>query len=307
MADQEYARDSIKERLIYSCSREKGMLMLINLDNFQIFKYVYGEDIANELIAGVRKALEDNTDEDDIRGNVGLDEFIIFSKSITDKVAFARLYGNLRNKLAEYAKRLVGEDMKLALGVSVGVVSVPDEGTDFKELFQKASAALEHVKASGSQGCAFYGNVDKLSNETSVADRIQTVKRGLDETGERGALWLDYDHFSVVYRYIKRYIQTYKTRAVAMLLTVTPVGNFMAEDELAEITNEFGMTVSSVFRKSDIMMQSRPHQFMLILPEMDDNYISKTFARLMNTWQTSENYYKVKIDYEYESITAPSN
>ncbi len=294
---------SVIERLTYACANEKGMLMLINLDNFQIFKYVYGEELSQELIKNVSKALDDNTADEDIKGYVGVDEFVVFSQSIADRVAFKRLYRNMRNKLTEYVKKLVGEDMSISLGVSVGVVRVPEEGTDYKELFQKADMALEHVKQTGNSGCAFYGNQD-LESDADVVDKVATISRGLDETSiENGALWLDYEHFSIIYRFVKRYIQTYKVKAVKMLLTLYPAGGEnITPEEMVEITREFGMVINGALRKSDVMMKSRPNQFFILLPEMGEEYIDKAYNRFMNRWAKNPLARRVQIKCETESL-----
>lgn len=294
--------ESVIERLTRACETQKGMLMLINLDNFQIFKYVYGAELATELIKNVSKALDDNTADYDVKGYVGEDEFVVFSTSIADRVAFKRLYGNMKNKLAEHVKKLVGEDMRISLGVSVGVVMVPEEGTDYRELFQKADMALEHVKQSGIQGCAFYGNQDSLPEEAT--DKVESISRGLDESSlEKGALWLEYDHFSIVYRFVKRYIQTYKTKAVKVLLTITPLQP-LGDDEMAEIIREYGMTVNGALRKSDVMMQSRPNQLFLLLPDMEEQYIAKAYNRIMNRWTKNPYSKMVQVKLEYDTLKA---
>ncbi|MCR5214177.1 MAG: diguanylate cyclase [Eubacterium sp.] len=302
MSDQETRNEGVREQLISACENSEGLLMVINLDNFQIFDYIYGKELSEELLRAVSKALKDNTGDTDVRANLGADGFVVFSKTINDSVSFSRLYGNMKNKLAEYAKSLVGEDMKISLGVSVGVVMVPQEGTDFSDLFQKANSALSMVKMTGTPGCAFYGNTNNLPQGENVNDRVQTVSRGLDENGETGALWLEYEQFSIVYRFMKRYIQTYNRKAVKMLITVSPTDVTMSEEELDAITREFGMVVNQTLRKSDVMMQSRPHQYFLILNEMDDAYISKTYARIMSNWQESPNYYKIRTSYECEDL-----
>ncbi len=302
MGEQESRNEGIREQLTNACLNSEGLLMLINLDNFQIFDYVYGKEVSDELLRAIFKAITDNTGAEDIRASVGGDGFIVFSKTITDNVSFSRLYGNMKNKLSEYVKHLVGEDMKISLGVSVGVVMVPQEGTDFAELFQKANSALEMVKITGTSGCAFYGNTKNLPQAENVSDKVQTVSRGLEENGETGALWLEYDQFSIVYRFMRRYIQTYDRKAVKMLITIHPIDVTMPEDELASITREFGMVVNKTLRKSDIMMQSRPHQYFLLLNEMDAAFISKTYARIMSNWQNSPNYYKVRTTYECEDL-----
>ena len=294
----------IIEKLAQACETEQGALMIINLDNSEIFNDVYGYDVGEVLIEKVEEAIRANTADDSIHGRIGGDEFVVFCRTINDKVAASRIYGNINNQISEVVKKLVGEEMRISLGASFGVVFVPEQGTNYDTLFNKAYRALDHVKQTGNTGCAFYEK--RITNDdTIVMDDFDYLSKGLDGGDkDKGALWLEYDYFSIVYRFMRRYIHTYKGSAVKMLISITPTVDDITIDEFNVMTRAFGKIVNSSLRKSDLMMQSRKNQFFLLLPEIPQDYVTKVFNRIRSTWAKTEYYDITEISYEADRLTA---
>lgn len=294
-------KTSVFDRLKRACKTENGMLMLINLDNFTLFKDIYGNYIANSLLQKVEEIIDDNTNKNDIKGCIGGDTFVVFIKNSVDKVAVAREYGNINNQLSEAAKKLVGEEMKISLGVSIGVVMVPKYGNDYNDLFQKADLVLSHIKQTGNRGCAFYslGENDDTSSQV-VEDDFKFISKGLD-AGDKdsGALWLDYEYFSVVYRFLKRYNYTYNGAGVKMLITIQPVDVDMSDEDFVSVARRFGKVVNGTLRNSDVMMQSRKNQFFILLPEMQEGYVEKLFTRIRDRWAKTGYADTLEISYEF--------
>ena len=294
------------QKLRHACKSESGVLILINLDNFEIFNDVYGYDVGGQLLQKCADAINENTAPEDIKGQLGGDEFVCFIKGVNDRVSFTRLYKRVNEQISESAKKLVGEDMRISLGISIGVVFVPNQGDVYEELFRKADMALEHVKQTGGQGCAFYGNDESTVGGALFADNFELISKGLDGDGtDTGALWVDYDHFSIIYRFMRRYLQTYNGVAAKMLITVSPAYDAMYRDEFEEMTRCLGKVVNSTLRKSDLMMQSRQNQFFLLLPETNDKSLPKVSARIVENWKNTPFYSKGKLDFEAEMITRP--
>jgi diguanylate cyclase (GGDEF)-like protein len=280
-----------------------GTLMMIDLDSFKLINDIYGHDGGDKILVAFSSILKSNMRSDDIVGRAGGDEFLAFITGHNEK-SISGLTERFNAGILQKAKEFFGDDMKVPLGVSVGAV-YSQAGDELSELYKMADEALYDVKLNGKHSYRIYSDMQK--DEKEGPDDIEDISRVLEERNAGNyALWLGQDAFSNIYRFIIRYIQSYHSVAYRLLFTVVSAADESKPAD-PDSVSAFGEVLNKSLRKSDIMMQSRPHQFMLILPEMDDNYISKTFARLMNTWQTSENYYKVKIDYEYESITAPSN
>ncbi len=289
-------------QLQQACKKDRGVLILINLDNFEIFNDVYGYDIGEQLLYKCIEIINANTEDDDIKGRLGGDEFIVFIKGVTDRVSFTRLYKKINDQITESAKKLVGEDMRISLGISIGVVFVPDHGDVYEDLFQKANLTLEHVKQQGGQGCAFYSNGDGR-DEKLILDNFELISKDLDETVEdAGALWVDYDHFSIIYRFMKRYLATYGGTAAKMLITITPLTS-MSRDDFGMMTRELGKIINKTLRKSDLMMQSRQNQFFLFLPEVKDGTMERVSSRIMESWQKTMYYKDSEIYFDAEFIS----
>lgn len=103
-----------------------------------------------EKIQGLKRAA-------DIVGRMGGDEFIAFCQYVSEEEVVAEKTKYINEELLKSAKEFMGEDMTIPLGASIGAVAVPDEGTDFLTLYQKADKALYNVKQNGKHGFAIYG------------------------------------------------------------------------------------------------------------------------------------------------------
>ncbi|MBO4863869.1 MAG: GGDEF domain-containing protein [Eubacterium sp.] len=265
------------DRLKMACQNESGMLMLINLDNFFLFNDVYGRDMGDKLIARCVSIIDSVTNGDDIKGRLGGDEFIIFCKGLKSKDEIQDMLGYINKKIERSIEDILGIKDKISMGVSIGAVPVPEQGTDYETLFSKADYALDHIKQTGNHGCAFYTDETNKRYKSEMGD----LSKNMDEKGdERGALWLDYEYFSIVYRYIRRHIETYNDSALKMLVTIVPKNVNMNEYDFYQVVKKVGMLINSSLRRSDIMMQSRQNQFFLLLPEFPPTYIEKMVARI---------------------------
>ena len=291
---------SIIEKLDRVCSTEKGVLLLINLDNFSLFTDIYGQETASSVLNDCARIISENTEADDVKGNLGGGGIVKKRKNMDDKKAFAAFYKTINDELEKSTKKILGEDANIMVGASVGGVFVPDMGTSYDDLFHKADMALEYVKQTGTHGCALY-NLNSEKEEEPV-DQLESISRGLDEYNvQKGALWLDYDYFCVVYRFMRRYIKTYKGSITKVLVTVTP-NTEIPDDEFVKITKEFGEILNVTLRKSDVMMQSRRNQFFVLLPQIEEKYIESVCARIMECWSETPYYDISEIDFEAEKL-----
>ncbi|MBO4591595.1 MAG: GGDEF domain-containing protein [Eubacterium sp.] len=290
-------KDNIIDRLTNACKSYKGTLMLINMDNFQLFNDIYGRELGDKFLEKCASIIDNVTHNDVIKGRLGGDEFILFCKGLSNKDEIASMLRRINKGIDQAAQNLLGEDSNVSVGVSIGAVTVPDHGTDYKDLFQKADVALEYVKQTGSHGCAFY---DK---EDTGAEEIEAITRGLEEKQEgRGALWLGYGNFSIVYRFLKRYIQAYNGTACKVLVTIDVDESVTDKDEYDRIIKNYGMIINQVLRRSDLMMQSRSNQFFLLLPELHEEYLHKIYSRIESRWNMTGMSKLTKIHYKASPI-----
>ena len=293
-----------------ACKTEVGMLLMIDLDSFKLVNDIYGHDMGDQVLKGFAEILVSNTEPGDIRSRVGGDEFMLFLNGVTDEEIMKDLSQRVNRQIVEMAKRLMGEDMQIPLGVSFGGAAVPQFGTDYEKLTQKADRALYNIKKNGKHGIAFYREGIAKTEEKAVAS-IDELRRIRQVMGERNltdtAMQLEPQAFAAVYKFILRYLHTYHGSAYTALVTMEKKDPSLNDATFGEIAEEFGELMTKSLRKSDIMMQNRPNQYFLLLPELPEEHAESVFARIRNGWKESEHSEVTVIRFDAEKISFEEN
>lgn len=127
-------------------------LMMLDIDVFKMVNDVFGHSVGDEVLMNVAELLHSVLRKGDLLGRLGGDEFLIFLNNIPgDGVA-----ENKAKQICKLAKKSLSHEVRIS--VSVGIVSVPKEGSDFETLYKKVDAALYCVKGSGKDNYTFYNN-----------------------------------------------------------------------------------------------------------------------------------------------------
>ncbi|MBP5262721.1 MAG: diguanylate cyclase [Clostridiales bacterium] len=298
---------SATKTLTEVCRDDVGVLLMIDLDSFKLVNDIHGHEAGDEILRRFAEVIRHNTRSDDVVGRFGGDEFVAFCRNVTDENMVAGISMRINSQLVSAAKEMFGEDMSIPLGVSIGGVYVPEEGTDFAELFAKADKALYYVKQNGKHGYSVFGS--KIGKETievrSSEEDLKQLTMIMEERNTANcAFWLGQDAFSFVYRYMIRYIQSYHGFAYKVLFTINPVSSDHDPAAFASVTQQFGERLNMSLRKSDIMMQTKPNQFFLILAEIDDKYIRGVIDRALDQWKEIDDSNIADLNYAMELITA---
>ncbi|MCR5329567.1 MAG: diguanylate cyclase [Lachnospiraceae bacterium] len=295
---------SVNEKLTEVCKLEKGSLMIIDLDSFKLVNDIYGHDMGDKVLNSFGDLLRNNTRSEDVIGRIGGDEFIVFLRHTDDEGDIQRIVARINEQVMSEARHLMGSDMNIPLGASVGVVSIPKQGTDYSDLFRKADKALYYVKQNGKHGYSMY--VDDEQDElvtTSPAESLHRINKILEERNVHNcALMLGQDSFIQIYRYIYRYIQTYRVDAYKLLISITPKADSMKKIRFTEVAEGFGELLKNSLRKSDIMMRSQINQFFVLLIEVNKENTDKVISRFLRSWSNSINADEIEIIYEIEKV-----
>ena len=132
------ASEALMTRL---CSREKGLLCVLDLDAFKSVNDIFGHDTGDRILVMFSQVLSAGLEHPDECGRIGGDEFIVFlrnRKRSEDLENFAR---KINEDYIAGARAILGDRLNSAIGVSIGAVSVPDYGRDYPELFRLAPDA----------------------------------------------------------------------------------------------------------------------------------------------------------------------
>lgn len=143
--------DSLLRRDVARAVRYKRplSLLMLDLDHFKPINDTYGHAAGDHLLVHLGKILERNLRESDVAARFGGDEFVILSGETTQ--------GDAR-RLAEKMRAILTNghvdfgDHRLAVGVSIGVATLPEDGITPEGLMEAADRAMYEDKHARRRG-----------------------------------------------------------------------------------------------------------------------------------------------------------
>ena len=255
------------------CSTKHGVLMMIDLDSFKLVNDLYGHAMGDKILIAFADILRHTFRSSDLLGRMGGDEFIAFAAGAHAENEIARKVEQINIELVDVAKRLMGDDMNIPIGTSIGCVFVPDEGTDFNMLNQKADKALYSVKQNGKHGCAFYHEASALEHEET--HNLSSMQMILSERNKAaGAYVIEFEQFKAIYRLAARLVDNYQ-KGIQFL-------QFTLDDP--KDADEFVEQLSHCLRRSDCVTQHGSGQFFVLLMEATTDDVELVKRRVMERW-----------------------
>ena len=268
------------------CSDTTGCLMMIDLDSFKLVNDIYGHEMGDKVLISCADIIKRNVPEGSKCGRIGGDEFTAFAAGITTESAVADIARKINEEITASAKLLMGDDMSIPLGASIGGIFVPRYGNDYTSLLKLADKTLYTVKKNGKHGYGLYDDEADDEEGTGTLD-INAISEILGERSIQDvALQLDKESFSPVYRYVMRYIIRHHINACKVLFTLAPAsGN--TDTDFYDNVDEFGNHIRSSLRKSDIFMRNHKNQYFVFLTDIRSDSIEKVVSNLINNWHNS--------------------
>ena len=295
------------EKLRVECKRTEGYLMMIDLDSFKLVNDIYGHDMGDKVLISFAEILKANLTENSIMGRVGGDEFVAFAPDFTSEEEIGTLCTNLNTQLTDRAKELMGPDMEIPLGVSIGAIYVCGEEADYTDALSLADKALYSVKQKDKHGFAMFKDDETDDDSSANTTGLKALSMILSERNiPDSALSLEKEAFINVYRFIMRYLKRYNRNACKLLFTITPPSDNDAgapdEDKhFYDICDKFFEHVKESLRKSDLVMRYRKNQVFVFLTDIKEFAISQVIGGIKGSWH-KENGDIVNITYEVEGI-----
>ncbi|WP_216908183.1 diguanylate cyclase [Synechococcus sp. CCY 0621] len=130
-------------------AQQKGeplTLMMFGLDDFHGFCRQLGQHQGDRLLQQLARQLQSDFGESAFFGRVTDDEFAVLQTGLVGQEAVAKAEG-FRSGLA--LQGWVVEGIRHPLPVSLGTACLNSDDTSFKDLFQRAEAALKQARLSG--------------------------------------------------------------------------------------------------------------------------------------------------------------
>ena len=120
-------------------------LLWIDLDRFKEVNDTLGHPVGDQLLRVVSERLQSVCRENDCLARFGGDEFVLLAAG-ADRLGARALAERI---LALFQTPIAVDGASLHISVSIGVVTVPDEGLGAEVLLKYADMALYHAKAAG--------------------------------------------------------------------------------------------------------------------------------------------------------------
>ena len=283
-------KSTAQRKISEACKTSSGVLMMIDLDSFKLVNDIHGHNMGDLILINFAEIIRSEIRATDLSGRMGGDEFIAFCEHIHDEKIVAQKSKDFNEKIVEVAKKNIGEDFKIPLGVSVGAVFVPDEGTDFEILFQKADQALYKVKKNGKHGYAIYSDENK--NALHEEHEISEIKKILGERNEQqGAYFVEMENFKAIYRMSVRLVNNYKKDIQFMKISLK---NKSLVDEMKKL-------LMKTLRRSDCATQTGNSIYILLMETPEDN-TQFVEERIREKIKSSEKLSEAEINFYYESV-----
>lgn len=281
-------KSSAEEKLQRICSEAHGALLMIDLDSFKPVNDIYGHAMGDKVLMSFSDILRASVRPDDVLGRVGGDEFIAFCHGMYNEPGIANKAASINENVVRAARELMGADMTIPIGVSIGCVFVPKGGTDFAVLSEKADKALYTVKQNGKHGYHIYTEEqeDGTEQKSSSLIALETVLE--ERSPGKGAMTVPFEEFRVVYRFLKRTMGVFN-KSVSLLRFSLPKGTPPETEEA------FFLLLCSTFRLGDVATRNGGQILALLINTSFPN-LSHAVERLRQKWTEQQ----ADVDFEYE-------
>ena len=273
------------------CATAQGVLLMIDLDSFKLVNDIHGHAAGDRILIKFSELLNNIVSAGDLLGRMGGDEFIAFCQNINDEKIIAEKTAYLNEKIVDAAKKYMGANFNIPLGVSIGAVKIPAAGRDFADLYKKADKALYNVKQNGKHGCAFYSE----NNDTPAQEDFSALHAILGERNVKNeAYFVGAENFKLIYRMAVRFVKGLNKEIQFVRVTIEPEKDSDAE-ELKDL-------LIANLRVSDCIAQVNKRQFLILLMETKMQEWNFLKLRLTAKVKVSGNLSRCKIEFEEMSL-----
>lgn len=147
---------SAAERLMkqYIQEDKSGLLFMIDIDDFKQINDKFGHQEGDQIIRSVSCCLKKIFRSNDIIGRIGGDELLVYMRKVASPDLVHKKMRDLEIQLREYSKH----DTMMPT-VSAGVVSCPDDGQSFDELYKRADQCMYMAKQHGKHQYCFKNQI----------------------------------------------------------------------------------------------------------------------------------------------------
>ena len=281
--------------------KHSGILAILDLDSFKPVNDIYGHDMGDRMLIDLAELLKQSADGRDVLCRIGGDEFLAFYVDAThdmikEKTKF------LNEQIVKSAKRHMGEDMNIPLGVSVGAVTVlAGEEAEFDALFRKADRALYSVKNAGKHDCRLYEEIVAMvdSDDANISGILE-LKAILGERGKSDKPYrVERERMQDIYRLLVRLGDNDVVNSSLVHFTISEEGD---EQVTPEIMEHFLDLLKENLRNVDVYGNDTGSRVIVLLTDVDLKTAGKIADRIVNKWNEQPKCSGYIVTYEKEIL-----
>ena len=308
LPDRKYLEEKIKQ---VSFSKERGVFLLLDLDNFRLVNENYGYGIGDQVLVKAARVLTEEAPYGDVVCRIQDDEFAIFLQGDyeRDKIRniTRRLIAGMEYEIGEY----LADDNEFKVSISVGIARFPEDGTEFTELYKLADKALYYVKQNGKRGYHFFKDkteAEKSSDEDDNLINLMQLERLIQEKEyTSGAYHVEYHSFKRIYHFVSRCMERKSQDAQLVLFTLSCT----EECEKKGGREESAMpalekAISKSLRRGDVATRCGNYQYVVILMDASDENGDLVAGRIKEKFINLVQDDSLSISYERQSIEKKS-
>ncbi len=279
----------------------KGALFMMDMDNFKAINDNYGHMAGDGTLKAFADALRKFAGEDDIICRIGGDEFMTFVAGPSSKSALGNHAADI---IAEMGCFLENSRFETNSSVSVGIAQFPEDGEDFKSLYNAADKALYCVKQNGKNSYHFYSDQyaaenKRASNSVDISYLREMMHRS--DPG-KGAYMLDFDNFHYVYNFIRRIVERHGEDVNTILFTLQ---NENADPtEIEQAVELLDRAIFTSLRKADVSARYSSRQVIVMLYDSKENGGKICADRILECYK---NMYKGDLSFGYDVVKMESS
>lgn len=135
-------------------------MFIVDLDNFKSVNDTLGHQAGDALLQGFAGVLQSHFRDYDIVGRIGGDEFMVLLKDYPDQQLVQQKAQDITRHSGEFFHAFLAQqhipNLRLDLGVSIGIALYVRDGDSFASLYSAADAALYAVKKDGKHAWRLY-------------------------------------------------------------------------------------------------------------------------------------------------------
>jgi diguanylate cyclase (GGDEF)-like protein len=125
-------------------------LLFLDLDHFKPVNDTFGHGMGDRLLRLIAEKLLLMLPEADLIARIGGDEFVVLADAVTPEQATTIGHDIIEVVTGPHT---LDEEVRVSVGVSVGIAMSPDHGHEAETLLSIADAALYEAKSSGKSCC----------------------------------------------------------------------------------------------------------------------------------------------------------